>query len=147
MTTNQDQGRLARMFAFWCAVFLLIFGCHFIFQQLYVHVPALAKNFGSNAGVGGLRIPIVNVGVNGAFVIAMALFVGGFLWISRWQNRPQVATFLADTETELRNVTWPSWNEVVNSSTVVVACVLILMAFLAVVDLLLARVFGRLFLS
>jgi preprotein translocase SecE subunit len=71
----------------------------------------------------------------------------GFVWITRWQNRPQVAGFLADTESELRKVTWPSWNEVVNASTVVVACVLILMGFLALVDMLLARVFSRLFLS
>lgn len=141
MTTNQEQGRLARMFAFWSAVFLLIFGCHFIFQQLFVHVP------GCQAPLGGVILPIINVKVNLAFLVGVSLFVIGFLWINRWQSRPQIAGFLADTESELRKVTWPTWGEVINSSTVVVVCVLILMGFLAVVDLLLARVFSRLFLS
>ena len=141
MTTNQDQGRLARMFAFWSAVFLLIFGCHFVFQQLFVHVP------GFQDPLGGLVVPIVNIKVNWAFLVGLTLFAIGFVWINRWQNRPQVAGFLADTESELRKVSWPTWSEVVNSSTVVVVCVLVLMGFLAVVDLLLARVFSRLFLS
>ena len=57
----------------------------------------------------------------------------------RWLESPKIADLLIDTETELRKVTWPSGQEVLNSSIVVVVCVVVLMAFLAGADWFLAR--------
>ena len=47
---------------------------------------------------------------------------------------------MIDTELELRKVTWPTMQEVINSSIVVIVCVVVLMVFLAGSDLVLGRI-------
>lgn len=136
-----DQGRMARMFAFWSLMGLLLFGCAFLYQIVFNQAE------GMRPALGGIVIPIVNVSVNGAFVVAAAVFAVGAFFLGRYQSKPKVADFLIDTESELRKVHWPSWNEVLRSSLVVVGCVLFLMGFLALVDALYGRIFDRLFIS
>ena len=51
-----------------------------------------------------------------------------------------MADLLIETESELRKTTWPTMDEVINSSIVVVVTVLVLGAFLALADSVLARV-------
>lgn len=139
MTTyKKDQGRLARMAAFWSVTLLLLFGC------VSLHT-WMVGSFGTSLGsaLGGAVIPIVGVAVNGAFLISLALFGGGLLVINHYQARPQVSDMLIETESELRKVTWPQGEEVVDSSLVVIACVVTLMAFLAGSDIVLGWFFGR----
>lgn len=128
------------MAAFWTLTLLWLFGCNFLFEIL-IGVDALAEP------LGGRRIPIVGVDLTGAFLIALTLFVIGVVAIQRFQRRPKVAGLLTDTESELRKVTWPSTQEVVNASLVVILCVVLIGVYLAVADLLLARVFQRLILG
>ncbi len=67
--------------------------------------------------------------VDGPVLIA-ALALGVWLF-----NRPQTADFLIDSENELKTkVTWPSKKEEINASMVVVVTVLIIGAFIFVVD-------------
>ena len=72
---------------------------------------------------------------------AWILFVLAAAWyfLYRWQQTPKVADLLIETEAELRKVTWPTMSEAINSSIVVIACVVFLMAFLAGADWLLGR--------
>lgn len=49
-------------------------------------------------------------------------------------NHRRVVDFLIDTETEMQKVSWPSRNEVISSSIVVILCVIILAIYLGVVD-------------
>jgi preprotein translocase subunit SecE len=58
-------------------------------------------------------------------------------YIGIWQyNKPRWAEFLIDTENELKNrVTWPTRKEVVTNSIVVVVAVLIIGAYISVIDL------------
>ncbi len=130
---REDQGRLARMAAFWAVVLMWLFGCHFLHGQL-VAFDSLREP------LGGIRIPIVGVDLTPAFLIAAAFFLGGLVWVIRWQARPNVADFLIDTEAELRKVTWPTSEEVVNSSLVVVVTVVLIGAYLAGADYVLARI-------
>ena len=66
--------------------------------------------------------------------------LGTSLWLLyRWQNKPKTADLLIETETELRKVTWPTLDETIKGSVTVMVCVLILMAYLAGADWLLAR--------
>lgn len=134
--TREQQGRLARTFAFWALVFFAFFGATFLRTQLASRVESLREP------LGGLSIPIVSVDVSGAFVIATIFFVGSAVLIWRWQQKPKVANLLIDTEAELKKVTWPTMPEVVNSSIVVIICVLFLMGFLAGVDWFFGRVFS-----
>jgi len=130
---REDQGRHARMAAFWSLVLLLLFGCTFLHTQL-TNVDSLA------VALGGIRIPVVAVDLNGAFLIAGGLFLVGLIAIQRWQRKPKVADLLIDTEAELRKVTWPSSQEVMNSSIVVVVTVVLIGLFLAGADYVLARI-------
>lgn len=130
---REDQGRHARMAAFWSLVLLWLFGCTFLHGQL-VAVDALAKP------IGGLRIPVVSVDFNGAFLISAVLFVVGLVVIQRWQRQPKVADLLIETEAELRKVTWPSGQQVINASLVVIVTVLLIGLFLAGADYVLARI-------
>lgn len=139
--TRQEQGRMARMFAFWSLVLFLAFGCSFLHTQLVGRIEALRPP------IGGLVLPIVAIKVNGAFLISLILFVGGTLLIYRWQQKPKVSELLIETEQELKKVTWPTTPEVINSSIVVIICVLILMAYLAGVDWFFGRVFEALLFS
>lgn len=136
-----DQGRMARMFAFWSMMGLLLFGCTFLYRVVFNQAE------GMRPALGGIEIPIVNVAVNGAFLIAAGVFAVGAFFLSRYQAKTDVADFLIDTESELRKVHWPTWNEVFRSSLVVVFCVLFLMGFLAAADALYGRIFNYLFLS
>lgn len=133
--TREEQGRMARAFAFWSFVFFAYFGSSFLHTQLSSRVEALREP------LGGLVLPIVSVDVNGAFLISLILFCGLVLLIYRWQQKPKVADLLTETEGELKKVTWPTMPEVINSSIVVVVFVLTVMGFLAGVDWFLGRFF------
>ncbi len=137
---REEQGRLARMFAFWACVLLLLFGCSFL-HGILVQFSSL------RTPLGGIRIPVVGVDLSTAFLIALAVFVVGVIAIQRWQAKPRTADLLIETEAELRKVTWPGLQEVINTSIVVVLCVLILFALLAAADWFLARVMRYLLLG
>jgi preprotein translocase SecE subunit len=65
------------------------------------------------------------------------------LLLIKYLNKPKIADFLIETETELRKVAWPSFLETRGAALVVIVSVVILMAFLAGADFLLSRVFDR----
>lgn len=138
MTYREDQGRMARMFAFWSLVFVTLFGCSFLFDILFNNVESLRTPLLEGP------LPIVRIEATGAFLVAGVVFLGLTALIWRWQQRRKVADFLIDTEHELRKVTWPTAGDVINTSTVVVICVLILMGFLAFTDWFLGRIFQQL---
>jgi preprotein translocase SecE subunit len=139
---KQDQGRMARMAAFWSLALLLLFGCVTLHTTLSGLVDSLAERIWD-----GGRIPIVGVEVTGAFLISSGLFLAGMWVLWRWTQRPKVADLLIETESELRKVTWPTPEAVVNASLVVVALVLVLMAFLAGADWALGRLMARILLG
>ncbi len=131
-----DQGRMARMAIFWAVAALIFYGCKALRETL----SGLSPSLGAPISEGFRRLPVVGVELTPAFLIASACFVGGLIVAKRIQDKPKNADLLIETETELRKVTWPSAQEVFNSSLVVVVCVVVLMAFLAGADWLLARV-------
>jgi preprotein translocase subunit SecE len=51
--------------------------------------------------------------------------------------------FLLDVRAELRKVTYPSLSETIGSTTVVIVLVMIVSLFLALTDLILVRLIGR----
>ena len=130
---KEDQGRLARMAAFWSVTLLVLFGCTFI-HDILIQWDSMA------AQIAGIRLPVVGVDLTWAFLISVSLFTVGVVMTHRWQRRPKVADLLIDTEAELKKVNWPTMQEVMNSSMVVIVCVLLIGAFLAFADLFLARI-------
>jgi len=136
-----EQGRMVRMAAFWSCALLALFGC----TSLHT---TLASNFESmESALGGIEIPIVSVKLSGAFLVSTALLGVIVFIVYRWQQKPKTADLLIDTEAELKKVTWPTLEDVTNSSFVVVVFVISLMGFLAGADWLLGRVFTRILLG
>jgi preprotein translocase SecE subunit len=131
-----DQGRMARMAVFWAGAALIFYGCKALSETLSGVSETLAAPFSESFR----RLPVVGVELTPAFLIAAVCFVGAVIVGRRLLERPKNADLLIETETELRKVTWPGAQEVFNSSLVVVVCVVVLMAFLAGADWLLARV-------
>jgi preprotein translocase SecE subunit len=136
MAYRKDQGRMARMAAFWSLAILCFYGC----TSLQTYIPRL-PGIGSRLGrpIGGLRIPILGLELTGALLITVVVLAGGLVLLHRWLEKPRNAELLIETESELRKVTWPTIDEAVKSSIVVIVCVVLLMAFLAGADFVLGQ--------
>ena len=125
------------MAAFWSLAVLWFYGCTSLNAEL-------SGRWTSSLGVPLIgsfpEIPVLGVELTGGFLIATVLFAGGMYALYTWLERPKSADLLIETEQELRKVTWPTGGEVINSSIVVIVCVLFLMSYLAAADWFLARI-------
>ncbi len=129
------------MAAFWSLAILALWGARALNIQLGVSFKSLGQRLGANeAGQGGAMIPVLGVSVTPAFLISATVGVVCVFMLYRWLEKPKNADLLIDTESELRKVTWPTFKDVVNSSLVVIFCVLFLMVYLAGSDVLIGRV-------
>jgi len=128
MAYKKDQGRMARMAVFWSLAILVFYGCTSLHETL-------VGNWDEALGtpLAG-RIPVLGLDVNGALLISVVVFAGALAFLYRWSEKPKNADLLIETETELRKVTWPTADEAVKSSVVVVLTVTFLMVFLAGAD-------------
>jgi preprotein translocase SecE subunit len=132
---KKDQGRMARMAAFWTVTVLLYYGCASLRQTLSAYFPTLKEPLFA----GFPKLPVVGVSLTAALLISLVVFGAGVFLAQRYLERPKQADLLIETEAELRKVTWPTGQEVFNSSMIVVVFVLFLMGFLAAADWFLAR--------
>jgi preprotein translocase SecE subunit len=136
MAYKSDQGRLARLIAFWSLAALVFYGCVSLRATLS---SAFGGKLGAPLIAGMKQIPVLGLNFNAALLITGAVLAVAWYYLYRWQQTPKIADLLIETESELRKVTWPTVPEAVNSSLVVIACVLFLMAFLAGADFVLGR--------
>jgi preprotein translocase SecE subunit len=144
MAYKQDQGRYARLAAFWSLAILIFYGSTSLYTTLLGYYPsAMAKPLVASMP----RIPVLGLPLNPGMLIATLVLVVAVYALYRVLERPKNADLLIETETELRKVTWPTMPEAVRSSVVVIACVLFLMAFLAGADWVLGRWAERLLLG
>jgi preprotein translocase SecE subunit len=143
MAYRQDQGRLARMAAFWSLAIMVFYGCTSLRAEL---AGQFNETLGQRLWEGG-RIPVLGVNITPAFLISLVVFIAAMILLYRWTESPKIADSLIDTESELRKVTWPTMPEALNSSVVVIICVLVLMVILAGADFLLGRIVSNLLLG
>jgi preprotein translocase SecE subunit len=140
---RSDQGRIARLAVFWSLAVLIYYGCTSLRALL---VGRFTKNsaldLASPLFPSVPKIPVLGAELTGALLIAVVVFAAATFFVWRWIERPKTSNLLAETEVELRKVTWPTGQEVFNSSVVVVVCVAFLMAFLAGADYVLAKLAG-----
>jgi preprotein translocase subunit SecE len=86
------------------------------------------------------RIPVINQFIDPAFVISWLVIIAGCVILYRMLNRERAADFLIETDTEVRKVTWPSWNDAWNSSLIVLLFVLVVTGFIFLSDFVINRV-------
>ncbi|MBM4397169.1 MAG: preprotein translocase subunit SecE [Deltaproteobacteria bacterium] len=142
MTTRQEQGRYARMIAFWSIAALMTYG---IFHGGGLH-SVLHRWMGSADSAlvdpfplfGNLRVSTLIAGA----VLGLTLLV-----VHRVVNQRQISQILVDTEAEMLKVTWPGWNEVVQGSLAVTVMVLVVFVFLTCADVLMMQIMDLLFLG
>ena len=134
MSYRKNQGRYARMLAFWAVALLLAYGC--FHGGGFVHL--LDRWMGDANRVLIDPFPLV-----GKLRVSTLIVIGGLgasvFFLHSVLNRPKVADLLIDTEAEMQKVTWPGWNEVLQGTIAVTGMVFVLFVFLTGVDLLLAK--------
>jgi preprotein translocase SecE subunit len=132
---RKDQGRYARMFAFWALVLLIAYGCF--------HGGGLSDQLdrwmGESNPVLVDPFPVLKT-LKVSTTIALGVLLLATLSIHVTLNRPRVADALIETEAEMQKVTWPTWSETWSGTMAVTAMVAVLFAFLTLADLFLIKV-------
>lgn len=129
MAYRKDQGRMARLTAFWSLAILIFYGC----TSLHTYLPRFWGALGKPLWTGA-RVPVVGLDISGALILTVIVLGASIYLLHRWQTKPANADLLIETESELRKVTWPTFDEALKSSIVVIICVIFLMGFLALAD-------------
>lgn len=131
------------MTVFWSLESLLFFGATWLHAELRI----TAEFFRSSLIPGMEKVPMLGTTPSLAFMIALGILIFGTFYIRRWMAKPATHETLVETENEMRKVTWPTLEEAINGSFVVIVTVLFLMAFLAGTDYLLTRITQRVLLG
>jgi len=115
---KRNQGRVARQVTFAVIALTLSIGIWRLAQLL----PLWFGSSGDDLGVLRFLVP--------------GLLLAAGLWLAfRIVNMPRFADFLIAVETEMTKVSWPSADEVVRSSAVIIFLIFALAAILAAYDL------------
>jgi preprotein translocase subunit SecE len=85
------------------------------------------------------RIPVIHQYIDPAFAISWIVVIAACVFLYRGLNRPRAADFLIETDTEVRKVTWPSWNDAWNSSLIVLIFVVVMTGFIFLSDFIIGR--------
>ena len=137
---KSDQGRYARMFAFWSIGILMIYGASVLAPWLRGKENLFPVEGGTNwfsqnlLGRPDGRVPIIGFYLYYANLLVLGLVLLFLWWWHRFLTKPNRADLLIDTESELKKVTWPSWPETWSSTMVVIGTVIFLLVFLAIAD-------------
>jgi preprotein translocase SecE subunit len=113
---------------------LVLFGCY----QLFYTLPEGARDHISEA----FRPLGPEFPVSWALVVSIVLTVAGAYATWRAANHPRLVEFFGETEVEMTKVSWSSRREVIGSSLVVIATVVILGVWISAVDVILSRPWG-----
>ncbi|HVY62383.1 MAG TPA: preprotein translocase subunit SecE [Planctomycetota bacterium] len=129
-----DQAVKSRWALGICTISLAAFGCYQLFYSLgewaHGHIYSGFRPLGE-------EFPI-----SWALVLSIVLFIAGAVGTWWAVNHARLVDFLTETELEMTKVSWSSKREVVGSSIVVVATVIILGVWIAAVDVTLSLPWG-----
>lgn len=131
-----DQGVFARGIAFWGVTAYAWYAG----RSLYYWMQRF--DF-ANHRIGSGEIPVVGMDLTPGLMIALLVFAAVTFAAWKLTNHPKIADLLVDTESEMKKVTWPSFDETKKSSLVVIGCVAFLLVFLSFTDMALEWVMSR----
>jgi len=136
VTNSNEQGRYARMVAFWSLTLLVAYGCFHAGGLVTV----LDRSILPASANPTLVDPFPLFGtMKVSTLVALAINLLAAWTFHSFLARPKIATSLVETESEMRKVTWPAWPETWAGTLAVAGTVLVLFVFLTLVDLVLAR--------
>ena len=135
MSYRKDDGRYARMFAFWALFGLVGYGCF--------HGGGLVDELGFMMGESDQTFvetfPLLGT-LKTSTCIAIGVWVAVGLVLRGILNKKRIADALIDTEGEMQKVTWPTWGETWQGTMAVAVMVAVLFVYLFACDLGLASV-------
>lgn len=135
MAYKKDQGRYARMSAFWAIFLLLAFGC-----LGGAGLTTALRGWFPSFGVAWMDPqPLIGV-IDPAKLAAIGVLVAAGITLHRILNRPKLADLLIETEGELAKVTWPTPGEAWTGTVAVIVTVIVLACYLFASDLFFAWV-------
>jgi len=127
---KRNQGKVARQVTFAVLAITLATGIWRLAQLLPLWFAGMGE---SSLAAGGTAMS-PDMGVL-RFLVPGILLAAGLWFAYRLVNYPLFADFLIAVETEMTKVSWPSVDEVVRSSAVVIFLIFALAAILAAYDL------------
>lgn len=135
MSYRKDDGRYARMFAFWALFLLVGYGCF--------HGGGLADNLNFWMGDSNPTFvdpfPLLGT-LKASTCVALGVWLVVGFTLRQILNRKRIADALIDTEGEMQKVTWPTWGETWQGTMAVAVMVAVLFVYLFACDLGLASV-------
>ncbi|MEA3346644.1 MAG: preprotein translocase subunit SecE [Candidatus Auribacterota bacterium] len=86
------------------------------------------------------RMDFVGINLSWVHVISGAVFCMFFIFGLFLANHPKVATFLIDTEAEVKKVSWSTRKELVSSTGVVIVATVFVAVFIGTADLVVSKI-------
>jgi preprotein translocase SecE subunit len=134
------QGSLARLTSWTLILVALFLGCVELYSWIYDR---------ADAPVVDLEVfrdlPLLGVPLSWKLLFCVALFFGLLWGVRRFLMRPKTVDTLIETELELKKVSWPTKDESMNATWVVVLVTVLMTATLSVFDGLLGMLFRMIF--
>jgi preprotein translocase SecE subunit len=134
------QGSLARLISWVLVLIALFLGCVELYSWIYdtSDGPIINLEVFRN-------LPLLGVPLSWKLLFCIALFFGMLWLILRYFRRPQTVDTLIETELELKKVSWPTKDESMNATWVVVLVTVLMTVTLSVFDGLLGALFRMIF--
>ena len=76
-------------------------------------------------------------------IIWSVIGVAAFAWLWRGGYLLRFANYIRETREELRKCSWPTWNELKGSTVLIAVTIVLLGAFISVLDLIFNKIFTK----
>jgi preprotein translocase SecE subunit len=127
----------------------LFLGCVELYSWIYTPPPKGGEPGWADGAIIKLEVfkdlPLLGVPLSWKLLFCVALFFGLLWLIRRYLLRSQTVDTLIETELELKKVSWPTKDESMNATWVVVLVTVLMTATLSVFDGLLGVLFRMIF--
>ncbi len=131
---KKGEGKLTRRVAFYSLLVLSVWG----FKTLAIQLSAYKW---ANEELLGFEMPYYNMPLTVGVLVSIVLNIVLALWLFKLLNGEKVAPTLIETETELKKVSWPSWEDARQSTVIVLIFVAATAIYLTAVEYALKTVF------
>ena len=128
---RQGQGKTSRSVAIIFCGLIGVLLAKWVYSLLPIE-SALHNSF--------FRAEFIGISITWAHLISAAMFCLCFIAGLFLANNSKVATFLIDTESEIKKVAWPTTKELSGSTGVVIVATLSVAVFLGIADLIISRI-------
>jgi len=136
------QGSLARLIAWVTSLIAIALGC----AELYTWIQDPIEDTSLIPGVALFEdLPFFGTKFSWKFLLCTLIFVAGIWLVRRLLTKKQTVDALIETEQELRKVSWPTREESINATGVVILVSVLLTMALFSFDLLFNRLFSLIF--